>query len=379
MHDADRTFAVHLGQGCWRWPQCLVIAEAGVNHNGDVQRAHALIEAAARAGADAVKFQHFRAADLVAPQAPSATYQRHAGAPLSQRDLLEPLELPLAALKELASHAHEAGLVFLATPFGTQALEELLRVPVEAVKIASTDLVNGPLLEAASRTGLPLIVSTGTAEQDEIDAAVGRIERCGAGDRLVLLHCVSAYPTPLERANLRAIISLRERYGVPAGFSDHTTSAVVGAWAVACGAVVLEKHLTLDRSLPGPDHAFSLTPEDFAEYAAQVRAAGAALGDGSLGCQPEELEVRRVARGRLIAARSAPAGAVLEPSMVRIQRAGQGLEAGDLDALLGRRLARPLRAGQPLTREHFDPPVPGADGAAGGRSASHAPSGGVGR
>lgn len=240
-----------------------IIAEAGVNHDGCLEKARALIDAARSAGADAVKFQAFSAARIAAADAPTCAYQAtEAGE--SQARMLARLELSPADFAVLKRYAEQRGIAFLCTPFSIPDLEMLVALGVSALKIASPDIVNVPLLRAAAATGLPLIASTGAATLDEIDAAVALLTVAGARDRLSLLHCVSAYPTRPAEARLGCIRTLADRFGCPVGFSDHTDDAAFAALAVAAGARILEKHLTLDRSANGPDHFFSLEPDAMA-------------------------------------------------------------------------------------------------------------------
>jgi len=318
-----------------------VVAEAGVNHDGDAERALRLVDIAAQAGADAVKFQVFQADRLASSCAETAGYQKQTGA-RSQRDMLQRLELGDDALARVRQRCQARGLELLATPFGVEDVDRLLALRVPAIKIASTDLNNLPLLERAVATDLPLIVSTGAARRTEILDAVERFRRWQATPRLILLHCVSCYPTPLEAANLRAIRSLHELSGVPCGFSDHTISTQTGAWAVAAGACVLEKHFTYDRTASGPDHAMSLQPDDLREYIANARQVERALGSGRLEMNPLEEEVRRVARRSVVAARPLSAGTVLSREMLALKRPSGGVPPDQLDALVGRRLRCPV-------------------------------------
>ncbi len=316
-----------------------VVAEAGVNHNGSVETALRLVDAAVEAGADAVKFQMFRAADLTTASAPTAAYQEKSGGERSQRDLLKRLELLQADFIRIKRHADERGIFFLATPFGEKELRALVELGVPALKFASTDLTNTPLLDAGAATGLPLLLSTGASSENEIAEAVERLHRAGAMDRLMLLHCVSCYPTPLDAVNLRAIRALEHRFGVVCGLSDHTTSITMGALAVAAGARVLEKHFTLDRQSAGPDHAMSLEPDPLMEYVAAVRAAETAMGDGHVGLTGLEREVRLVAGKSVVAACGIPAGARLQRDMLAVRRPGTGISPVELAKLLNRRAA----------------------------------------
>ena len=323
-----------LGPGC----PAYVVAEAGVNHDGSVEKALSLVDAARQAGADAVKFQMFRAVELASSGAETAQYQKHFRGK-SQRELLAELELSHDEFRRVSQHCRERGIEFLATPFGVGDVERLLELDVNAIKLASTDLNNLPLLRRVAETGLPLILSTGAAMADEIHKCVERLATLNVAERTVLLHCVSAYPAPLDAANLRAVATLRFTFGTHSGFSDHTTDERTGGWAVALGARVVEKHLTLDRAAPGPDHAMSLAPDQLARYIANIRDVERALGSGVLGMDPIEADVRAVARKSLVAAHDLAAGSELTSDSLCIKRPGGGVPPDQLDEVLGRRVA----------------------------------------
>ncbi len=314
-----------------------VIAEAGVNHNGSLETALRMVDVATRAGADAIKFQLFRARDLASANAPRAEYQRASTTGTSQQKMLAKLELAPDAYARIKEHCDERSILFLATPFGVSQLAWLEQSGVRAIKIASTDLVTEPLLAAACATGLPLILSTGAAETSEIERAVQLVRHAGAADRLILLHCVSCYPTPMEAINLRAIGTLNDTFGVPTGLSDHTTSTRTGALAVSVGACVIEKHFTLDPTARGPDHATSLNPDQLTEYIARIREAQRALGTGMLGLNPIEQEVRRVARKSVVATQLIRSGEIISAEKLALKRPGTGLSPHDLPAIIGRR------------------------------------------
>jgi N,N'-diacetyllegionaminate synthase len=314
------------------------IAEAGVNHDGSLDKALRLVDAALEAGADAVKFQVFRAEELASESAGTAEYQRRCGGS-SQRAMLARLELSDEQLGRVRAHCATRGIEFLATPFGLRDVRRLLALSVNAIKVASTDLNNLPLLHHVVQTGLPLIVSTGASTAKEIETTVERLRQWGAGERLILLHCVSAYPTPLGAANLRAVGALQRTFGIPCGFSDHTADTRTGAWAVAAGACLLEKHLTLDRSADGPDHGLSLDPSGLSEYILAARDAERALGSGDLGMTAIEADVRAVARKSIVAACDLAAGTRLRPEMLAVKRPGGGIEPDQLDKLAGQRVA----------------------------------------
>lgn len=313
-----------------------VIAEAGVNHDGEIAQARRLIEAARDAGASAVKFQIFSAEELVSASAPSASYQTTAGCSDSQRALLKRLELPFAAFEELAEHCRRVEIDFLATPFTIGAVGQVVELRAPAIKIASTDLNNLPLLEAAVRTGLPLLLSTGASRLDEIDETICYLDQQKARARLVLMHCVSSYPTADLDASLSSITMLRRRYGIWAGYSDHTESIEAAGLAVACGAKVLEKHLTLDRGLSGPDHAFSLTPKMFGQYVQSACAAWRMMGRPRDGVFAVEQEVRRLARRSVVARAAIRRGQTLTADLLTTKRPAGGIPPSDMDKLMGK-------------------------------------------
>lgn len=330
-----------------------VLAEAGVNHDGDPAQALRLVEAALVAGADAIKFQIFRSEELVAPCAEKAAYQMERDGAATQLEMLRRLELPPEAFHDLARAAGERGIAFLASVFDEGSLDVLVDCGAPAVKLGSGELTNHPLIRACARTGLPLLLSTGMSDLGEVRAAVDAFGEAG-GEALVLFHCLSAYPAPAAEANLRAIRTLADAFPVPVGFSDHTQGPSVCLGAVALGATCLEKHLTLDRTLPGPDHAASAEPDEFGELVRAVRSLEAALGDGVKRAQPSEEEIRRVARRSVVARRALAPGRPVEPADLAILRPGTGIAPADLPAVVGRRPRRPVAAGTVLDWEMFE-------------------------
>jgi N-acetylneuraminate synthase len=319
-----------------------VVAEAGVNHNGDMALALRLVDAAAAAGADAVKFQTFRTDALVSRVAPKAGYQvETTGAGESQRAMLARLELSDAQHAELRDRAAARGIVFFSAPFDEASADALERLGVAVFKIPSGEITNTPFLRHIARKARPMILSTGMSTLAEVDAAVAAIR--DAGDPpLVVLHCLSAYPAAAAEVNLRAMAVLRDRYGVPAGFSDHTLGIDISLAAAALGAAVIEKHLTLDTALPGPDHRASLEPAEMAALVRGIRTIEAALGDGDKRPMPSEEDTRNVARKSLVAARALKAGERLTRAAVAIKRPGTGIPPADLDRALGRILRHDL-------------------------------------
>lgn len=331
-------------------PGAFVIAEAGVNHNGDIDLGLKLVDAAARAGADAVKFQTFRASRLVAPSAPKARYQVASGPEgESQSQMLEKLELDYAQHVTLRDHAHARGLVFLSSPFDEESVDLLVKLGVAAIKLGSGELTNLPLLDHVAATKLPLILSTGMSYLSEVDLAVRRVREAGCVG-LALMHCVSLYPTPEELVNLRAMTTLKNVFpDVPVGFSDHTPGVAMSVAAVARGAVCIEKHLTLDQRLPGPDHAASLEPEAFAQMVAMIREVEAGLGHGRKEPMAGEEEMRQVARRSLHVAHDLEEGHVIRREDLAVWRPASGLDARHLEDVIGMRTSRALRGGEALT------------------------------
>jgi N,N'-diacetyllegionaminate synthase len=331
-----------------------VIAEAGVNHNGQLELAERLVDIAAEAGCDAVKFQTFDPVLLATPSANKADYQRETtGSGGSQLEMLQGLVLPRDAHARLQQRAKDRGLVFLSTPFDESSADFLEELGVPAFKVSSGDLTNELLLAHLAKKGRPLLLSTGMATLDESLAAVATCTRKGA-DQIALFHCVSNYPAEPADCNLRAMSALREATSRPIGWSDHTLGIAVSIAAVATGAQLVEKHFTIDRTLPGPDHRASLEPPELAAMVAGVRTASAALGDGVKRPRPSELAVAAVARRSLCYREDLAAGVVIEPHHVIALRPGTGLPTRELGTILGRRLARAARRHQLVEHSDFD-------------------------
>jgi len=330
---------------------CFVVAEAGVNHNGSVDLAGRLTEVAATAGADAVKFQTFKAERLVTAAAPKARYQTETtDAAESQLDMLRRLELSDDGHRMLVRTCAARGLAFLSTPFDEECADFLDGLGMAAFKIPSGEVTNLPFLAHVARKGKPLIVSTGMAGLGEVEAAVRTIQASGNHD-IVLLHCVSDYPARAVDANLRAMATMRAAFGLPVGYSDHTMGLPVALAAVALGACVLEKHFTLDRALPGPDHRASLEPDELTALVEGVRTIESALGHGRKTPAAGEASTAAVARKSLVAARPLAAGTVLTEASIAIKRPGTGLAPAMLGTLIGRTLRQDVAADAVLTFE----------------------------
>ena len=324
---------------------CFIIAEAGINHNGDVNLAKKLIDVAEEAGADAVKFQTFNAEAVVTRGAEKATYQKAAtGADESQLEMVKKLELTEKDFTELYGYAQERGIIFLSSPFDQASVDILDNLGVPAFKIPSGEITNFPLLRYIAGKKKPLIFSTGMSTLGEVEEALGVLRKEGARE-IVLLHCVSSYPAKAVDMNLKVMETLRYAFRLPVGLSDHTLGIAVPIAAVALGACIIEKHFTLDRSLPGPDHKASLEPGELQEMVGAIRDVEAAMGDGVKRLTKDEQETRKVARRRLVARADIPGGATITEEMLDIKRSKLGIEAKHMPIVIGR------KAGKSITRD----------------------------
>jgi N,N'-diacetyllegionaminate synthase len=325
----------------------LVIAEIGVNHDGSLARAMELVTAAAVAGADAVKLQLFTAARLMNAASDFATYQRDRVADADPAAMLRRYELSADDVRTVVDEIRRRGMLPLATPFSPGDVAALGELGLPAVKIASPDLVNRPLLGCVAQLGVPVLASTGAATLAEVSRSVGWLRKWRTP--FALLHCVSSYPVADDDAHLCWIGELAAKFGVPVGYSDHTTELLAGAFAVAAGATVVEKHLTYDRSAAGPDHSASFDPDQFGRYVKLVRRAAALCGSPGKHVLDGERDVRRVSRQSLVAARDIPAGQPVSPLDLTVQRPGTGIPAADVARAVGRRAAGRIARGTLLT------------------------------
>lgn len=348
-----------------------IIAEAGVNHNGQRDLAFALVDVAAEAGADAVKFQTFDAQKLASKSAPKAAYQKQStDADESQLAMLKKLELPREWHYELQAYSQEKGIEFLSTAFDTDSLAFLVELGMTVFKIPSGELTNGPLLWQFARTQKPLIISTGMATLSEVEQGLAIVAHALNADtepadmdevwrgwskadyrnslrgHVTLLHCTSQYPTPFNEVNLRGMDTLASAFGLEVGYSDHTEGILIPVVAVARGAKVIEKHFTLDRTLPGPDHKASLEPSELNQMVSNIRALQLVLGDGSKTPQVSEWDTRQAARQQVVAARDILAGAVLTKLDLTTARSGRGLPPIALWGLIGQPASRSFAAGE---------------------------------
>jgi N-acetylneuraminate synthase/N,N'-diacetyllegionaminate synthase len=324
----------------------LVVAEIGVNHDGSLSRALELVDHAAACGADAVKLQIFRAKTLMHPSAAFAAYQKDRCADADPAAMLRRYELSADDIRRVVHAIRDRHLLPLATPFSLTDIDAMAELNLPAIKIASPDLVNWPLLKRAAALGKPLLISTGAATMKEVATTVDWLRAWQVP--FALLHCVSSYPTPIEQANLCWIAELSRQFAVPVGFSDHTPAEMTGALAVAAGAAIVEKHLTYDRNAAGPDHAASADPQQFTRYVSAIRLAEQLRGSSGKRVLPVEEDVRRVSRQSLVLVRAVDAGQVLTETDLITQRPGTGIPAAALPQVVGRHSYRALPAGTML-------------------------------
>lgn len=301
-----------------------IIAEAGVNHNGSFDLACRLVDAAKTAGADCIKFQTFRAQNLVSRNAGKADYQKDTTGDGSQADMLTKLELSYDAFSRLKQYCGEVGITFLSTPFDLESAAFLDELGVPFWKIPSGEVTNLPYLEALAKTGRPVVMSTGMCEMEEIEAALRVLREHGTAD-IRLLHCNTEYPTPFADVNLRAMETMRRAFGVEVGYSDHTKGIEVPIAAVALGATIIEKHFTLDRNMEGPDHKASLEPEELAAMVSAIRNIEQALGSGEKTVSPSERKNIAVVRKSIVAKRAIKAGERLTEDNLTVKRPGSGV------------------------------------------------------
>ena len=333
-----------------------IIAEAGVNHNGSPELAMQLVDIAAQCGADAVKFQTFTASKLVKPGSDKAEYQKRQTGTGDQLSMLKALEMSPELHEKLFERCNEVGIEFMSTPFDSDAALFLKSIGMKRLKIPSGEIDNFPLLRFFAQLGLPLIMSTGMADFAEVEAAKNCIEaewtRIGRTsqhpERLTILHCTSNYPADATDVNLRAMMTMADHLGYPVGYSDHTLGIAVSTAAVALGATVIEKHFTIDKNAPGPDHAASLTPDELAEMVRQIRTVERALGSFEKKPSPSELEVRSLVRRSISVAHDIPSGTKLAMEDIVFLRPANGLSPSVIDDVVGKTVNRNLQANELL-------------------------------
>lgn len=333
-----------------------IIAEAGSNHNRNIKTAFELIDVAAEAGADAVKFQTYSAETLYSKKTPTMTYIKKDGLLNDGEtiwDLIKRIEMPREWHSDLAAHCREKKITFLSTPFDLRAVEELEAVNVAAYKIASFEIVHYPLLKIVGETGKPVILSTGMADLKDIEMAVRTIRDTG-NDQIALMHCAIGYPPKDRDVNLRAMDTMKNEFGLPVGFSDHTMGHRTDVAAVARGACIIEKHFTLSRSSEGPDHPFSLEPSELKEMCAAIRDTEALLGASVKKHTEAENELYRLARRSLVAAINIPEGTLVTMDMIEVKRPGFGISPRDMGLVAGKIASRDIEEDDILTWEMFE-------------------------
>lgn len=328
-----------------------IIAEAGCNHNGDIGMAKELIDVAAAAGADVVKFQAFRADNLATRYAPKAAYALEVtDQDESAFDMLRNLELSLEHHQELADHCKATGILYLSSVFDLESTDSLDSFDMPAYKIPSGEISNHPLVAHIALKGKPIILSTGMSYLGEVEEAVRVIQEAG-NSQIALLHCTSNYPTEPRDVNLRAITTMAQAFGVPLGYSDHTRGVEISVAAVAMGASIIEKHFTLDRELPGPDHGASLEPHELQEMVRCIRNVEAALGDGLKRPVISELDTLRAARKSIVAQNKISKGAILTSGMLTAKRPGTGISPVELERVIGRTTKQDISADEMIAWE----------------------------
>jgi len=318
---------------------CFIVAEAGVNHNGKLNLAKKLVDAAKKAGADAVKFQVFRAENVVTKKAEKAEYQKKSTGTGSQYEMLRRLELTQGEFRELAAHARRKNIIFLASAFDAESVDFLNELKVPAFKIPSGEITNFPLLGHIARKRKPIMLSTGMSTLKEVAGAVSVLVHNGARE-IILLHCVSDYPARVEDINLRAMDTLKRKFKLPVGLSDHTLGITVPMAAVVLGASVIEKHFTLDQKMPGPDHRASLEPSELRRMVTCIREAEKALGNGIKRPTRGEEAIKKAVRRHIVAKVDIPKGKVIRLEMLGLKRAGAGLGSEYIEKIIGKRAKR---------------------------------------
>jgi sialic acid synthase SpsE len=329
----------------------VIVAEATINHNGDMDLARRMIQAAARAGVDAVKFQAYHTEEFLASRDLTYTYvSQGREVTESQYEMFKRCELGREDFEIIRDECRRQGVLFFCTATDVEAARMLVEIGVAAIKVGSDDLVHHPMLRGLARMGKPLILSTGMADLNEVRRALKTVEDAGAED-VVVLHCTSMYPTPEEKANILCVRTLQQEFDCPVGYSDHTWGFSAASSAVALGARLVERHFTLDRNLPGPDHAFSVDPPALEALVKAIRLVESNLGSAQVEPTPEEMEMRLIARRSVVAHAEIPQGTVLGPEHLAYKRPGSGIAPMDEHLVLGRRTRHRLVQGQLITLE----------------------------
>ena len=323
--------------------KCLIIAEAGVNHNNDLSTALNLCDAAKASGADVVKFQTWITEKLITHNVAQADYQTtNTGVNESQFDMLKKLELSQEAFKKIKKHCDEIGITFASTADEEESLDFLINLGIPFIKIGSGDIGNVSYLRYMGSKKLPVILSTGMSSLSDVDISINALKEGGAED-ITLLHCTTNYPCPYEEVNLKAMLTLRDAFHLPVGYSDHTIGGEVAVAAVGLGATIIEKHFTLDRHMEGPDHLASTEPDEFKRMVEQIRHIESALGDGIKKPTASERSISKVVTKRIVAARTIPSGKVITKEDVCVKRNDVGFRACEWDRVIGSKASKEFK------------------------------------
>lgn len=319
---------------------CLIIAEAGVNHNGSLKIAKNLIDTAKEAKADAIKFQTFKTENLVTTKAQKAEYQIKNSNHNTQYEMLKSLELTPSEFKKIAKYAQDKEIIFLSSPFDIPSANLLEELNLPLYKIGSGEITNFPLLKHVAKKQKPIILSTGMSTMGEIEEAIQFLEKYN--DNITLMHCITSYPAPKKDINLYVIKTLKNTFKKPVGFSDHTTGIEISLAAVSLGSTIIEKHFTLDKNLPGPDHKASLEPAEFAKMVKSIRNIEKALGNGIKKPTPEELKIKKVVRKSIVSKNHIPQGTTITKDMLEFKRPGTGIETKNVDYIVGKKTTKDI-------------------------------------
>jgi len=344
---------MHLDFNIGERSRCFIIAEAGVNHNGNLGMALKLVDAAKSAGADAVKFQTFKAEKLVSPEARMADYQKkNIGKTESQFDMLKRLELSEENHRKIFKYCKEKGIMFISSPFDNESADFLDELGVKIFKVGSGELTNIPFLQHIARKKKPMIISTGMANIDEIRTAVNTIKKINPD--IVILHCTSSYPANFAELNLNVIKTLKKTFNIPVGYSDHSEGIESSIAAIALGASVIEKHFTLDKNLSGPDHKASIEPEELKKMVTCIRNIEKALGDGVKKPSMSEQGIMKCVRKSIFAKVNIEKGTLITEKMLEFKRPGTGIPPSEIVKIIGRKIKKSIQAGKMLQNCHVN-------------------------
>lgn len=321
--------------------KCFIIAEAGINHNGSIELAKKIIDKAKNIGVDAIKFQTFKTEKIVTKKAEKAEYQKINSKKTSQYYMLKKLELNPNEFKEIARYTKKKGLIFLSSPFDQDSVDLLEKIGTPAYKVPSGEINNYPLLKYIAKKQKTIILSTGMSTLCEIEKAIKEIEKYN--ENIILMHCITSYPAKKEEINLNVIKTLKTAFKKPVGFSDHTLGFEMSIAAVALGSCIIEKHFTLDKNLPGPDHKASLEPEEFSEMVKSIRNVEKGMGNGIKKPTTDEIKIKKKVRKSIVAKKDINEGTVLTWEMLDIKRPGNGIQPKYIKELIGKKLIKNIK------------------------------------